>query len=342
MTERLASLIRQICTRRDLEHYDEATTQQTVILPILQTLGWDVFDPREVTPQYPVKSYRVDYALIAEGDRKVLCEVKKPAESDLSKHEEELVGYAFREGAELAVLTNGVSWWFYLPMLGIPWEQRKFLVVDVRDQPVEDVARCLYGFLSKDRVRTGQAKREAERLHHACQRTRRIETTLPTAWQALIEEQADVLVEMLRARTEKMCGLKPTADQTRAFLSALSGVERVEFAVPSTRGNPRRSPNPPRSPDEVEGRITAMLRTPQERYGPLIIEAVRAHGGRAYFRDVINWLYRRLTDEFLPGDLRLHRDGYRVWENSVYMERQKMVRAGILKEGPARGIWELA
>ena len=246
----LCELIKEIISRPDLESYDEATTQTGIVLPIFQKLGWDVFNPKEVSPQYGLGSGRVDYALICPS-KKVLCEVKKPAE-DLSDHEEQLVNYAFHEGAELAVLTNGVAWWFYLPMLTIPWEKRKFYAVDLKKQPAEDVAQRFEDFLARENVKTGQAKSKADEIHRGQQRRQAIEETIPRAWEELVREPDPLLVERLGERVEKMCGFEPGAERLKRFLREQTFAE--ELPVNSIMAKPpaehtRRRPKPAKTID---------------------------------------------------------------------------------------------
>ena len=40
----------------------------------------------------------------------------------LTEHQEQLLGYAFREGVPLAALTDGLIWWLYLPTAAGSWE----------------------------------------------------------------------------------------------------------------------------------------------------------------------------------------------------------------------------
>lgn len=218
MIDDLVSFIRELAARQKLDEYDEATTQQCLVLPVFRKLGWDDTDPKEVTTQYSVGSGRCDYALSVSSDKKVLCEVKTPSENDLSKHERQLVNYAFERGAELAVLTNGVSWWFYLPMLKGPWERRKFFTVDIRSQSPEDAAERLEDFLGKGNVTNGKAVSKAEELQRGREKKERIDETLPDAWRELVEGPDEMLLNLLCGRVEKMCGFKPGIEQVTAFL----------------------------------------------------------------------------------------------------------------------------
>jgi len=140
MNEELFKLISEFKKDKRLLLFDEAATKQAVILRILKSLGWDPFNIDEVYPEYSVGSKRVDYALKSNGRNKVFIEVKKVNE-DLEKHQEQLLSYSFQEGVKLAILTNGISWWFYLPLREGSWEQRKFYTIEIYDQDIEDIVR---------------------------------------------------------------------------------------------------------------------------------------------------------------------------------------------------------
>lgn len=111
----------------------EEATKHSIILPILMALGWNVFEDEEVCPEYSVQNGRVDYSLRSGHFNKVFIEVKKNTEN-LDNHQEQLLQYSFKEGVKLAILTNGLVWWFYLPLHEGSWEQRKFNSIDIIEQ----------------------------------------------------------------------------------------------------------------------------------------------------------------------------------------------------------------
>ena len=111
---------------------NEDETKQGLILSVLNGLGWNVFDTNEVTPEFGLEGKRVDYCLSIKNKPKVFIEVKKTTENiDKRQHQKQLLEYSFSHGIELSVLTNGIDWWFYLPLKPKPWEERIFCEVDV-------------------------------------------------------------------------------------------------------------------------------------------------------------------------------------------------------------------
>ncbi len=215
-------VIRRIREDEGIWGRDESAIKQAMILRLLGALGWDPFDVSEVYPEYSLGRGRVDYALMHEGKPKVFLEVKKPAES-LEHHHEQLLGYAFREGVPLAVLTNGVSWWFYRPLEEGRWEDRKFYTIDLLDQDVEDAAGMFEKLLSKDSVISGKSFRYAEEIYRSRKRMQVLRKALPEAWRRIIERPDEELVSLLADAVERMSGYRPDPDMVEVFLKRIAG-----------------------------------------------------------------------------------------------------------------------
>jgi hypothetical protein len=104
-------------TSKDLIQTEEAT-KTALILPLIQALGYDVFNPQEVMPELvsdigTKKGEKVDYAIIKDGKPAILFECKKVA-GDLSiNHAGQLFRYFHVTEARFAVLTNGLIYRFF-------------------------------------------------------------------------------------------------------------------------------------------------------------------------------------------------------------------------------------
>ena len=206
----------------------EEATKQGLILPMLQHLSWNPFDVQEVFPEYSVESGRVDYSLRFNSLNKVFIEVKKVSE-DLEKHQEQLLRYAFRHGVKLAILTNGIVWWFYLPLHEGSWEQRRFYTIDLHSQATDDIVEKLTAFLSRQEVIDGKAIKNAENIYNSRQKGEIIKQALPKAWRKLLSESDESLSEVVAEAVEKICGYKPDYETVVHFLKAISG----EASLPS-------------------------------------------------------------------------------------------------------------
>ena len=204
----------------DLTNRSEAIVCLGLIIPVLHRLGWDVASVDEVHPQYPVGGGRVDFALLHDQVPKVFIEAKKEDEP-LDGHHEQLLNYAFRLGVAMAVLTNGTTWWFYLPLSEGRWENRKFAAVDINEP---ELPQRLISLLSKENVISGENTQSAETLL----RYRRISEILPRAWEAVRPEIVNRLID----ETEELCGYRPNTNEVEQFLSPEDYQTAPEAAAP--------------------------------------------------------------------------------------------------------------
>ncbi|NJD22094.1 MAG: hypothetical protein FIA82_05430 [Melioribacter sp.] len=214
--EILTQVLDKIRLDRRIREYDEIATKQKIILQILNLLGWNIFSD-EVIPEYSVENKRVDYSLRISNRNLVFLEVKKPKE-DLETHEKQLLDYAFRQGVELAILTNGLTWWFYLPTKSGDWNSRKFYTIDLNEQEVNSCAEKFIEFLLKEKVISGDAIKAAEKIHKSRVRQNTIDQTLPEAWNKLISEPDSLLIDLIIESTEKICGYRPDSPNVNTFL----------------------------------------------------------------------------------------------------------------------------
>ena len=95
----------------------EEGTKNSFIMPLLQILGYDVFNNSEVVPEFIAdvgmrKNEKVDYAIYKNGKPVVLIECKKWKEK-LDKHGTQLTRYFTFSVAKFGILTNGIKFWFY-------------------------------------------------------------------------------------------------------------------------------------------------------------------------------------------------------------------------------------
>lgn len=108
--------------KRTIEHREVLLTEEAaktaLVMPFIQALGYDVFNPSEVVPEYTAdvgtkKGEKVDYAICNGGNVTVLIECK-PSSVELNiNHASQLFRYFSVTAARLAILTNGVVYQFY-------------------------------------------------------------------------------------------------------------------------------------------------------------------------------------------------------------------------------------
>ncbi len=248
MQEQLKAFVDRLKTDRRIDTFDEAATKQAVVLRLLSFLGWDTFNIDEVTPEYSVAGRRVDYSLKINNLNKVFIEVKRIG-IELEDHQEQLLNYSFQQGVKLAILTNGITWSFYLPLNEGSWEQRKFYTIDILQQDSEDVTSKFIDFLSRDNINSGKAIQNAEAIYRGQQKINILKETLPKAWNKIIEEADELLIDLINETAEKICGFKADTELVERFL--LKNKDALLISTPSTRPvpPPRREvvPRPPTS-----------------------------------------------------------------------------------------------
>lgn len=108
--------------KRTIEHREVLLTEEAaktaLVMPFIQALGYDVFNPSEVVPEFTAdvgtkKGEKVDYAICDGGKVKILVECK-PASTPLDlNHASQLYRYFSVSDSRLAILTNGVVFHFY-------------------------------------------------------------------------------------------------------------------------------------------------------------------------------------------------------------------------------------
>ena len=95
----------------------EEATKMSLIVPVFQILGYDVFNPLEFCPEYTAdvgikKGEKVDYAILEDGQPNILIECKSCSEQ-LDKHSSQLFRYFGTTPAKFGILTNGIVYRFY-------------------------------------------------------------------------------------------------------------------------------------------------------------------------------------------------------------------------------------
>lgn len=109
LSERVSNLKENIQT--------EEATKNAFIMPFIQILGYDVFNPTEVIPEYTAdigikKGEKVDYAIMQEGNPIILIECKHWKEN-LDIHSSQLHRYFHATKARFGLLTNGLKYRFF-------------------------------------------------------------------------------------------------------------------------------------------------------------------------------------------------------------------------------------
>jgi hypothetical protein len=118
LIDHLKVLSQKIARVKDSISTEEAT-KNALIMPFISLLGYDVFDPEEVAPEYTAdigtkKGEKVDYAIFKEGEPIMFFECKKCGSNlDVEQASQLYRYFATNTKIRLAALTNGIIYQFY-------------------------------------------------------------------------------------------------------------------------------------------------------------------------------------------------------------------------------------
>lgn len=137
--ERLASLASKVQQQKASIQTEEATKNAFVMPFIALVLGYDVFNPQEVVPEFTAdvgikKGEKIDYAIVKDGEVQMLVECKTVGAPLSLSHASQLFRYFATTNARIAVLTNGEQYHFFTD-LDRPnrMDDKPFLQLDLSD-----------------------------------------------------------------------------------------------------------------------------------------------------------------------------------------------------------------
>ncbi|MBL7793031.1 MAG: type I restriction enzyme HsdR N-terminal domain-containing protein [Saprospiraceae bacterium] len=99
----------------------EEATKNAFVMPFISALGYDVFNPIEVVPEFIAdvgikKGEKVDYCIMKDGKPILIVECKHWKEP-LNPHNSQLFRYFHVAAAKFAFLTNGIEYRFYTDLV---------------------------------------------------------------------------------------------------------------------------------------------------------------------------------------------------------------------------------
>jgi len=144
LIDRLSELKTRISRQKASVGTEEAA-KTAFVLPFIQLLGYDIFDPSEVVPELTAdhgvkKGEKVDYAIKQDDQVVILIECKSIGAKLEAKHAGQLYRYFSVTDARFAVLTDGIRYVFFTDLeKPNTMDQRPFFEFDVLDHRDEDV-----------------------------------------------------------------------------------------------------------------------------------------------------------------------------------------------------------
>ena len=139
----------------------EEHVRVAIIARICQALGWDIGNPEEFYPEFPIKLKNkegsVDVVLfhsqLKEKTPDVFFELKSVGKlkGNIESSEDQLQEYNYYNAASITVLTDGRQWRFYLSSAPGTFSQRLFCSFDLSEDAEEYIISVLINVLSKNR-----------------------------------------------------------------------------------------------------------------------------------------------------------------------------------------------
>lgn len=146
----IADKINQLKNKIDTEE----STKHAFVLPFINALGYDAFNPTEVVPEFTAdlglkKGEKVDYAIFQDGSPILIVECKSWKEK-LDNHNSQLFRYFHVTKTRFALLTNGIQYRFYTDLEhSNKMDEKPFLEFDITKLKENEITEILKFHKSK-------------------------------------------------------------------------------------------------------------------------------------------------------------------------------------------------
>ncbi len=138
----------------------EEATKNALIMPMIAALGYNVFNPTEVLPEFTCdigtkKGEKIDYAIMQDGKPVILIECKH-WQQDLTLHDNQLLRYFNVSSAKFGILTNGLKYRFYTDLQEPnKMDEVPFLEINIQeltDGKIEELKKFHKSYFDVDNV----------------------------------------------------------------------------------------------------------------------------------------------------------------------------------------------
>jgi len=152
LSERVLKLKDQLLT--------EEATKNAFIMPFIQMLGYDIFSPNEVVPEFTSdigikKGEKVDYAIFKDNAPIILIECKH-CKQKLDIHDNQILRYFNVTKAKFAILTNGIKYQFYTDLVEQNMMDAKpfleFEITDIKDIQIEELKKFHKSYFNLENI----------------------------------------------------------------------------------------------------------------------------------------------------------------------------------------------
>ncbi|HEX5119514.1 MAG TPA: type I restriction endonuclease [Pseudonocardiaceae bacterium] len=277
IADRVQVLTQALRKHRSAIETEEATKNAFVMPFISSVLGYDVFNPSEVIPEFVAdvgvkKGEKIDYALVHDGQVQVLIEAKKINDQLRLEHASQLYRYFSATKARIAILTNGEEYRFYTDldkpnlMDAEPFMVLKFSEVDTTLLP--ELAK-----LTKKSFNLESVLNAASELKYIGQLKRILATqftTLPDEWVKFLATQvySGFFTQKVREQFTPLVEAACRQFLNEQVKSRLNKVLDDDTVLPDEPAEPVVQPQPE---SDLKGDLVT---TDDERQGHRVVQAI--------------------------------------------------------------------
>jgi len=304
---KLTDLVTRTQKHREVLLTEEAA-KTALVMPFIQMLGYDVFNPSEVVPEYCAdvgtkKGEKVDYAICIDGQLSILIECK-PSSSELNiNHASQLFRYFSVTHARLAVLTNGVAYQFYSDVdQPNKMDDKPFFTLNLDAVRKSDV-KIIENF-TKAHFEVDKIVQEAQNL--------KLESLVRKEIEAEMASPSEELVRIIASRVQQGRVTAQVKDNfTRLIASAFAAIvresvtDRLTSALNASTTTETVDDDPAAPADDI-------VTTEEEISGFRIVQAIGAQAvdpRRIVMRDAKSYCAVLLDDNNRKPIARLHFNG---------------------------------
>ena len=294
---------------------NEEATKMALIAPFIQALGYDIFNPCEVKPEFAAdlpgikQGERVDYAVLDRetGIPKILVEAK-PYKTDLSNAEMgQLSRYFAATHARIGILTNGRVFQFFSDLDNKNlMDIRPFAeldLFDLRSAPIEQIKQMSKSMFDLDLLLSS-----AERLKYLRAVKERIKDELTDPGEWLVRELIRDVVDAKRISGQQIEKLKPVViDAIKAYINDRIN-ERLHTALEAEQATKAEE----EAATEAEVLEEGATFTEEEREGLYIVRAICSSAidaSRLVEKDTMTYCNILIDGNNRKSILRMHFNG---------------------------------
>jgi len=310
----------------------EEATKNAFIMPFIKTLGYDVFNPTEVVPEFVAdiglkKGEKVDYAIMKDNQPAILVECKHWGEN-LDPHNSQLFRYFHTTKAKFGLLSNGIVYRFYTDLVEPNKMDEKpffeFDVTDIKDNQVEELKK-----FHKSYFDVGNIQNTASELKYMNELKNLLNTEFQNPTEGFVRYFAKQLYQgMLTAKLlDQFTGL--TKKSLQQYINDLI-TERLKSALKKENEPVPSEVTQLTSPQEIV--LTNKVETTQEEIEAfLIVKTIlrqKTKADRIVFRDAQSYFAILLDDNNRKTICRLYLSGTKKYIGT-FDEQKKETRNDI-------------